>query len=107
MKISTTLTLYTEIPHGVFETIGTNTREVFADVVDVGMNEYYLARSAGLAPEIAFELPEYSDYQGEKMVKWDNTMFRIVRTTRRGMHERLICERVDVNADGSVLPSED
>lgn len=105
MKISTVLTLYEEVPRGVFETVGTNTRDVFADVVEVGMNEYYLARSAGIAPEIAFEIPEYSDYKGEKLLKWDETMFRVVRTTRRGMRERLVCERVDVNADGTVQPS--
>lgn len=101
MKISTELTLYVEQPRGVFDTVGTNTRTVFADVTDVGMNEYYLAMSAGLAPEVAFDIPEYSDYQGEKLLSWEGQMWRVIRTTRRGMCERLICERVDVNADGT------
>ena len=105
MRIATVLTLYSEVPRGVFDSVGTDTRTVYADVAEVGMNEYYLARSAGIAPEIAFEIPEYSDYHGEKLLSWDDTMWRVVRTTRRGMRERLICERCDVNADGTVQPS--
>lgn len=97
MKIATTLTLYNETARGVFDTVTTDTTEVFADVVDVGMNEYYLARSAGLSPEIAFELTDFADYAGQKLCKWEDQVFRIVRTTRRGMRERLICERADVN----------
>ena len=100
MKIATTLTLFNEIPRGVFDAVGTDTTEVFAEVLDVGMNEYYAARSAGLAPEIAFELTDWADYNGQKLCEYNGKPYRIIRTTRRGMRERLICERVDANDAG-------
>lgn len=97
MKIATTLTLIVEEPRGVFEDPGEKTRTVFAEVVDVGMNEYYQARSAGIAPEIAFDIPYFDDYKGEKLATWNGKTYRIVRTVRRGMKERLVCERWDIN----------
>ena len=96
----TVLTLYTEAPRGFFDTEGTNTREVFAEVADLGMNEYYLARSAGLSPTIVFEIPDYADYNNEKLCEYAGQKYRIVRATRVGMRERLTCERTDVNDDG-------
>lgn len=97
MIAPTMLTLFTEVPRGYFDTAGTNTREVYAEVADVGMNEYYLARSAGLAPTIVFELTDYADYNDEKLCEYAGQRYRIIRATRRGMRERLTCERVDVN----------
>ena len=93
----TTITLFTETAHGVFDTIGTNSRTVYAEIADVGMNEYYLARSAGLSPEITFELTDYSDYNGEKRLTHDSKAYRVIRAYRRGQRQRLVCERVDVN----------
>jgi len=94
----TVLTLYTEVPHGYFDTVGTDTREVYAEVADVGLNEYYLARSAGLSPEIVFELTDYSDYNGEKLCEYAGQQYRIIRASRKGMRQRLTCEKVDINA---------
>lgn len=94
----TILTLFPEQTRGFFDTVGTNTREVYAEVADVGMNEYYLARSAGLAPTIVFELSDYADYNNEKLCEYAGQQYRIIRASRKGMRQRLTCEKVDVNA---------
>ncbi len=97
MKIPVTITLYTEQPRGVFDAPGTDTRTVFATVTDVGMNEYYQAMSLGLAPEIVFEIAVFSDYKGEKLLTYNGDQYRVIRASRRGMKERLVCGKVDVN----------
>ena len=98
MVFATKITLIPEEPHGVFDSIGTATRDVYAEIADVGMHEYYQARSAGLAPEIAFEIPYFLDYKGEKLLTYNNKKYRIIRTTtRNNQRVRLICERAEVN----------
>lgn len=97
MTIPVTITLYTEQPRGVFDDPGDNTRTVFAEVTDVGMNEYYQAMSIGLSPEVVFELTDFADYNGEKLLLYNGEKYRVIRATRRGMKERLICGKVDVN----------
>lgn len=94
----TILTLYPEETRGFFDTASTNSREVYAEIADVGLNEYYLARSAGLSPEIVFELTDYADYNGEKLCEYAGQMYHVIRAARRGMRQRLTCEKVDVNA---------
>lgn len=97
MILATTITLYKETPRGVFDTVGTDSRTVYADVADVGMNEYYQAMSAGLAPEIVFELADWSEYDGEKRLVFDNIPYKVIRAAKRGMKMRLVCEKVDIN----------
>lgn len=97
MVLATTITLISEEARGFFDTVSTTERKVFADVKDVGMNEYYVARSAGIAPEIVFELSVWTEYHGERLCDWESKRYKIVRTTRRGNAIRLICEREDVN----------
>lgn len=98
MKIPVTISFYVESPRGVFDDPGSTMRTVFAEVTDVGMNEYYQAMSNGLNAEIAFEMTDFADYDGEKLLLYNGTPFRVIRATRRGMRQRLICEKVDRNA---------
>lgn len=97
MRIPVELTFYTESPRGVFDSPGDKTRTVLAEVADVGMNEYYQAMSLGLNPEIAFEMTDFADYEGEKLLIYEGIRYRVIRATRRGMRERLICGKVDRN----------
>ena len=79
--------------HGVFDTAVTETsREVFAEIKSVGYNEFYAAKSAGIEPEIVFALTDYMEYEGEKIVGWNSTRYRVVRTYTNGQTIELTCE---------------
>lgn len=74
-------------------------RMVYGEELYVGSNEFYNAAQVGLRPEKRFEV--YTrEYRGESRIKYDNSMYKIIRTTPGKTKERtwLICERV--GADG-------
>lgn len=97
MILADTITLYKETPRGVFDTVGTDSRTVYADIAEVGMNEYYQAMSAGLAPEIVFELADWSEYDGEKRLVYNDVPYKVIRAAKRGMKMRLVCEKEAFN----------
>lgn len=71
--------------HGVFDTITETKRSVFAEVRSVGYREFYEAKNAGINPEIIFVLSDWNEYDGEKVIEWDNRRYRVVRTYVTGM----------------------
>ena len=82
MVRATTITLIGEDPsaHGVFEVPDNLENEVFAEVMSASQNEFYKARENGLAPELVFKLTDYGDYNGEKILVYDEKRWRVIRT---------------------------
>lgn len=82
--------------HGYFDKPTYSERMVYCTVRSVGMQEFYRAHEQGLEPSIVFELTDYSDYSGERLVRWgendDARYFRVVRTYVDGLHIELTCE---------------
>lgn len=79
---ATVITLLGEDPaaHGVFEVPDNLETEVFAEVMSASQNEFYKARQNGLAPELVFKLTDYGDYDGQKIIEYDDKRWRVIRT---------------------------
>lgn len=82
MYRSAVITLIAETPgvRGVFDDKTETTRDLVCTVRSVGMQESYIARGQGLAPEYVFELTQDFEYQGEKRLRYKGIEFRIIRT---------------------------
>ena len=78
--------------HGVFNAVSEVSREVFAEIRSVGFTEYYAARSAGIEPSIVFQLADYMEYNGEKIVGYNSNRYRVVRTYTNGQTIEITCE---------------
>lgn len=78
--------LVTEDPaaHGVFDKPKETTRRVFADVRSVGSAEFYRAKSNGLSPSLVFDLSNFAEYQGEKIVLYNGKRYAVIRTYVNG-----------------------
>lgn len=57
-------------------------RQVFVREESVSRSEFYNAAQAGLRPEVILILSEYIDYNGERLVKYHNKEYSIIRTYR-------------------------
>lgn len=79
---ATVITLIGENPsaHGVFDVPDNIQNEVFAEVMSASQNEFYKARENGLEPELVFKLTDYGDYNGEKILVYDDKRWRVIRT---------------------------
>ena len=64
----------------------------FCTVRSVGFNEFYAAKSAGIEPSIVFRMEDYSDYDGQKIVEWNGTRYRVIRTYTNSQMIELTCE---------------
>jgi SPP1 family predicted phage head-tail adaptor len=76
--------------------------QVFAEELAVYQNEFYNAALAGLRPEKQFEIWR-REYQDEKKLKHNGTVYKIIRTSLGKTTERtrLTCEKVaGVKTDG-------
>lgn len=77
---ATTIVLLSEEPHGVFDTHTPTETEVFAEIQSVKMSEFYTALNDGIQPEYIFKLTDYSDYNGQKLIRYDGNLYDVVRT---------------------------
>lgn len=72
--------------HGVFDPPTAETeRMVYCTVRSVGMSEFYKAKEYGLAPEYVFELADFADYEGERIVEYNNVRYEVIRTYVDGL----------------------
>ena len=78
--------------HGVFDPPTEVKNEVPCTVRSVGYNEFYAARSAGIEPSVVFVLALAEDYAGEKIVEWNGSRYRVVRTWMQGDGIEITCE---------------
>lgn len=86
--------------HGVHEDVTDAERMVYCTVKSVTRSEYYAALNVGIRPEYIFELALAEDYHGERLAKFHDQKYRIIRTyeTDSGSLE-LTAERSDVNGE--------
>ena len=66
--------------HGVHETVTETERTVYCTVQSVTRSEFYTALNDGIQPEFVFKLSLAEDYQGERVVRYKNQRFRVIRT---------------------------
>lgn len=72
-------------------------REVYAELKSIKQSEFYQAAGVGMKPEMKFVLPDYLDYQGERIISyqtygtntWEN--FGVIRTYRNGNELEIVC----------------
>lgn len=57
----------------------TTERKVFAEVTSIGQSEWFEGGRQGLNPQLRFRMFAY-DYQGESLLKYNNTIYSIYRT---------------------------
>lgn len=79
--------------HGAFEQVEETSRTVFCEVKSVTRSEYYLAASAGLAPEFVFGLSDIAEYNGEKLCEFKGERYKVVRSYRNGDAIELTVQR--------------
>ena len=72
---------------------------VFAQLRSIGQSECYQAQAVGLKPDIKFVLPDFMDYQGEKLLIFsefgsaESHEYSVLRTYRKGIQLELVCAR--------------
>lgn len=77
----------------------TQEREVSAELKSIGQAEFYQAHAVGLKPELKFVLPDYLEYQGEKILKYqdfneaEEQEYSIIRTFRNGNELEVVSKR--------------
>ena len=64
-------------------------RVVFAQILNIGQQEFYQAQASGLKPEVKFELSDYLDYQNEKEFLFDGRRYQVLRAYRKGQRLEL------------------
>lgn len=65
-------------------------QDLVATLRSIGQSEFYQAHAAGYKPELKFVLADYLDYNGEDLVKHDGTLYRVLRTFRKGLELELV-----------------
>lgn len=78
--------LVSETPaaRGVFEPVERTKRMVYCEVRSVGMSEVYEAKGHDLEPEYVFDLSDYAEYNGEKIVEYNGVLYDVFRTYVNG-----------------------
>ena len=81
--------LITETPgtHGVFDTPTYTEREVFCSVRSVSSADFWRAYQQGVEPQFVFVLSDPIEYEGERMLRYGSTRFRVVRTYTNSHNE--------------------
>ena len=67
---------------------------VYCEVRSIGMNEFYKAAEAGLAPSVVFVLADTAEYKGERRLTWHGRPYQIIRTFTDGIKIELYAEEV-------------
>ena len=69
-----------------------STRQLMADVRSIGMREFYEAATSDYKPECKAVLADYRDFEGERILVWNQEVYRIIRTYRNGRQLELTLE---------------
>ena len=94
------ITLLSETAHGVFESNTPTETTVFAEIQSVRQKEFYLALNDGIQPEYVFVLTDYADYNDQKLIRWNDLLWDVVRTYTpvNGQTIELTVKKHEVNA---------
>ena len=71
----------------------TGRREVFAGLRSIGLTEFYQANAQDIHPEAKFVLADYLDYNGETLLDWGGTRYKVLRTYRTGQALEIVVVR--------------
>ena len=95
MKRHTVVYLIAEDPqaHGVLADHQRFERKVFAVMRSVGMRESYEAMGHGIVPERVFDLAAPEEYRDEKWLRWEDKLYKVVRTYINGETLSVTVER--------------
>lgn len=95
MKRHTVVYLIAEDPqaHGVMAEHQRFERKVFAVMRSVGMRESYEAMGHGIVPERVFDLAAPEEYRDEKWLRWEDKLYKVVRTYMNGETLSVTVER--------------
>ena len=66
--------------HGVHDAVKETVREVFCEVKSVRRSEFYGAMAIGVEPELVFKVFVREEYQGERLLRFENQRYEIIRT---------------------------
>lgn len=58
-------------------------REVFVKPRSISRSEFYNAATAGLKPELTLVLSNPMEYQGEKLAKFEDTIYEVIRVYQK------------------------
>lgn len=72
---------------------GDSRRVVFCSLRSIGHTEFYEAHAIDYHPELKFVLADYLDYDGETLVKYNDALYRVLRTYRTGQELELTVTR--------------
>ena len=79
--------------NGVFDTPAETDRMVYCTLRSVSMSEFYRAREYDLAPELVFVLTDFADYDGEKVLRYGDKRYDVIRTYINGQSIEITAER--------------
>lgn len=74
---------------------------VFCAIRNIGQKEFYEASALDVYPEIKFVLADYLNYNGEKLLEYNNQMYRVLRTYRTGQELEITVVRASAEEGGS------
>lgn len=66
---------------------------VFCGLRSITQAEFYQAYATDLKPEIKFVLADALDYDGERLIKYDDVLYRVLRTYKVGRELELVVTR--------------
>lgn len=76
---------FSQNEYGIYEKVETE-RKVFVNVSSVNANEWFEGGRNGLNPQFRFTMFSY-DYEGEKIIKYNDVQYTIYRTYFRKVDE--------------------
>lgn len=86
-------------PRATYDSAGNETLtyteyDVFVMPRSVYNSEFYNAAQAGLHPSITFEINNKADYHGERLIRWQGTVYNIIRADWTAQRDKLslVCE---------------
>lgn len=93
-------------PHGLFDTVTRTERMVYCRVNSVGSAEFWRGKTAGVDLSIVFVLSDYLEYQGEKLIRWGDRLYSVVRTYVNQNEIEISCEEAGayVDTESAVEP---
>ena len=76
-----------------FEVKSETRRDVFCSLKSIGQQEFYMAQTTDLRPEVKFVLADHLEYAGETLCIYDGVWYKIIRTYRAGQALELVAQR--------------
>ena len=84
-------------PHGLFDAVTRTERMVYCRVNSVSSADFWRGKTAGVDLAIVFVLSDYLEYQGEKLIRWGDRYYSVIRTYVNQNEIEISCEEAKVN----------